>query len=588
MKARSFAWAAAGILALTVFADPFAQAGRQIATTKHNLSATGPGTVKATTEGQICIFCHTPHNSRPVAPLWNRVDPTSVYTPYSSSTLYIAPGQPNGTSLMCLSCHDGTVALGKVFSRATEIAMAGGAGATMPAGVTNLGTNLSDDHPISFVYNVTAGELASPATLTGAVRLDSANRVQCTSCHDSHSDQFGKFLVMSNSSSALCVTCHIRTNWGTSDHSTHTNTYSGNPGTLGTPWTHTSYTTVATNACENCHRPHQAPGAKRILNFLPEENNCLVCHNGTAMNPLLKNLVPEFSKVSAHTTATMSLTGVHDPAEAANVATKHVECVDCHNPHQAYGPASTNPANTNLPLAPPLRGARGSSIADAAVNPVSYEYEICFRCHGTTASVAITTAPLVTRQIPGVPAGDMRKKFQTTNPSYHPIAGVGKGTNVPSLIAPWTTGGTMKCTHCHNDDVAPTVGTGTGPNGPHGSINKPILAKRHVYTDPGVNGNYTGTNFALCYSCHSEALINRDAGPFNRHNMHLLVNASCSTCHDPHGVPGGTSTNNSHLINFNTAVVSPYNGVMQYTSLGVGTGRCQLVCHGTSHTPWTY
>jgi len=36
-----------------------------IATTKHNLSATGTGNIKASGEQEICIFCHTPHNSAP-------------------------------------------------------------------------------------------------------------------------------------------------------------------------------------------------------------------------------------------------------------------------------------------------------------------------------------------------------------------------------------------------------------------------------------------------------------------------------------------------------------------------------------------
>ena len=43
-----------------------------IATTKHNLSVSGPGDVKASVETQICIFCHTPHGASPAAPLRER------------------------------------------------------------------------------------------------------------------------------------------------------------------------------------------------------------------------------------------------------------------------------------------------------------------------------------------------------------------------------------------------------------------------------------------------------------------------------------------------------------------------------------
>ena len=77
-----------------------------IFTTKHNLAISGPGTVKALTETQICKFCHTPHNARPQAPLWNRNNAGGPYTLYSSSTLNATLGQPDGSSILCLSCHD--------------------------------------------------------------------------------------------------------------------------------------------------------------------------------------------------------------------------------------------------------------------------------------------------------------------------------------------------------------------------------------------------------------------------------------------------------------------------------------------------
>ncbi len=122
--------------------------GQSISGTKHNLSISGPGTIKANTENQICIFCHTPHNSSPRKPLWNRNDPGATYILYNSSTLNANPGQPDGSSILCLSCHDGTIALGNVISRSTDISFGGGI-TTMPSGRRNLGTDLSDDHPIS-------------------------------------------------------------------------------------------------------------------------------------------------------------------------------------------------------------------------------------------------------------------------------------------------------------------------------------------------------------------------------------------------------------------------------------------------------
>ena len=95
-------------------------------TNKHNLSASGPGPVKATTLTEICVFCHTPHNANPAVPLWNQSVGGSNYQPYTSSTLQASVGQPTGASKLCLSCHDGTVAIGNTVNNG-QIPMAASA-----------------------------------------------------------------------------------------------------------------------------------------------------------------------------------------------------------------------------------------------------------------------------------------------------------------------------------------------------------------------------------------------------------------------------------------------------------------------------
>ena len=177
---RWIAW-----LALLASAALAASAWSQVAATKHNLSISGPGTVKASTESEICIFCHTPHNASPAGGLWNRRNPAAAYTPYSSSTAKGAAGQPNGASLQCLSCHDGTIALGDVLSRATPIAMAG-ATSVMPAGAGRLGTDLGDDHPVSFAYTAALvtqrnNELVSPTALPPRTAAPACARRSCHS-----------------------------------------------------------------------------------------------------------------------------------------------------------------------------------------------------------------------------------------------------------------------------------------------------------------------------------------------------------------------------------------------------------------------
>jgi predicted CXXCH cytochrome family protein len=541
----------------------------QVANTKHNLSVSGPGTVKAATESQVCIFCHTPHNAAPAAQLWNRRNPTSTYTPYTSTTAKGGAGQPNGASLLCLSCHDGTIALGEVLSRATPITMAG-AVTTMPAGNTRLGTDLGDDHPVSFAYTATlasqrGGELVNPGSLSGPVKLDAAGRLQCTTCHDPHGTPYEKFLVVNNAGSALCRTCHAKPGWAAGSHATASKTWNG----LGPdPWPSTSATTVADNGCENCHRPHSAPGRRFLLHQATEEGTCFSCHNG---NVATKNIQAEFNKLSRH--AVSASTGVHDPTEPALVGTMHVECVDCHNPHASK-------AGTGTP-AGALTNVRGVDINGAAVTAVTAEYQVCFRCHAD--STARTPAPLITRQIA---QPNIRLKFQTNNPSLHALAGTGTASNVPSLVAPWTTSSVLKCSDCHNNNAGPGAG-GTGPNGPHGSTFRPLLERQYILTD---NTSYSAANYALCFKCHSSTSILGNA-TFKAHNKHISGERTpCSVCHDPHGVPSpGTTANNGRLINFNTAVVTPSSsGLLRWEDTGNNAGRCYLTCHGKNHNPLSY
>ena len=92
-----------------------------VAETVHNLSVSGPGEIRATSEERICIFCHAPHLATPQTPLWNHRDSRASYLVYESSTLDALVDQPTGASRMCLSCHDGTIALGELVSEPEEV-----------------------------------------------------------------------------------------------------------------------------------------------------------------------------------------------------------------------------------------------------------------------------------------------------------------------------------------------------------------------------------------------------------------------------------------------------------------------------------
>ncbi len=538
--------------------------------TKHNLSISGPGTIKSLTEDRVCIFCHTPHRARRDIPyLWNRQDSTANYTPYQSSTLFASVGQPTGASKLCLSCHDGTIALGALVSELSEVPFAGGI-RFIPEGPSKIGTDLSDDHPVSFVYDsglaASNGELAFPSTLPPEVKLDNSNQMQCTTCHDPHNNSQGQFLVLPNIYSELCTACHQPDGWTVASHALSNATWSGQ----GTnPWPHTLYSTVAENACENCHQPHSAGGHERILNYSFEEDNCIVCHNG---NVAAADIEQELLKPYGH--AVYDYTGIHDPAEDFSFGgvTKHVECSDCHNPHWA---------NSSLSPGAPLisginGGVTGVNSSGQQIESAANLYEICYKCHSDNN--VINTVP-IDRQIQQL---DTLLEFDPVNPSYHPVEAQGANTNVPSLLPPYTVSSVIFCTDCHNNNDS------AGPKGPHGSFNQYILENNYTTQDFTQESSY---NYALCYKCHDRNSILNDAS-FKKHNKHIVEKSTpCSACHDPHGISStqGSALNNSHLINFDITIVEPNDqGLLKFEDLGTFSGQCFLKCHGVNHNPEVY
>jgi predicted CXXCH cytochrome family protein len=534
---------------------------QSVVNTVHNLSVSGPGSIKATSETEVCVFCHTPHNSNPSGPLWNRSDPGATYVLYNSSTLQAVPGQPDGSSVLCLSCHDGTIALGNVMSRISDISFSGGI-TRMPAGKSNLTTDLSDDHPVSFLYNSALsssdGQLKDPSSVTYPVSLENG-KVQCTSCHDPHKNLYNDFLVASTQFSGLCFKCHDRNYWAPSSHNTSTKTWNG---TGTNPWLHTPYKTVAENGCENCHNPHSAGGRQRLMNFQPEENNCLNCHDG---NVASKNIKAQFAKAFIHNVYGYNMT--HDPVENTLVSTMHVECVDCHNPHAVKTLASNAPAANGF-----LAGVKGISQTGNPVNPAQYEYEVCYRCHADSPN---KPSNHTSRQIV---QNNVRLEFDISGPSYHPVTGPGKNPNCPSLISPaYNVASVIYCTDCHASN-----GVGA-PAGPHGSIYPSILKYRYEKADNTIE---TASAYELCYSCHSRTSILNNVS-FKEHSKHVSgEQAPCNTCHDPHGISStqGNSLNNSSLINFDRSIVSPDgSGALRFVRTGTNSGYCLLRCHGTTH-----
>jgi len=552
-----------------------------VVSTKHNLSTTGPGAVKANVETQVCVFCHTPHNANPAPQLWNHMTSgAQIYGTYGSSSFDAgaisgtfntfagrAAGQPTGSTRLCLSCHDGTIALGSTVNNGT-IALGGTAGGFVPASVS-LGSDLSNDHPVSFARNPADTETRDPATGDRVATERGTSFVQCVSCHDAHVENpdqtTRKFLVKSNIRSAICTTCHVKSGsgwaWASSPHSTSTKTYTAS-NTGGAPGlgSHTGYTTVADNGCESCHRSHSAPQAQRLVKSVSERDLCYQCH-GTA--PVAqKNLAAAFAKARAHPLETSTTAMVHDFAETRFSPTnfsgsrRHVVCSDCHNPHGVANAGSPgtglHAAGTNaIASASVLAGASGvepaawpAPLANNGILPMTSvsqmgyivapaataEYQICFKCH---SSYAFGTTP------PTSPSGgtetDVAAEFNRLNGSYHPVAGPPHlRVAASNMLAPWntTTSATrMYCSDCHGNDQATSASV---PAGPHGSSNPYLLAfgagAAWSATAPTLN-SATG----LCFNCHASSRI-KSTNTVHGESAHQ--SEPCQSCHAaiPHGL----------------------------------------------------
>ena len=260
------------MVTLLLLAAPlWAKGPSGVSKTVHNLSATSPNFgFYSSNVDEVCVFCHTPHGGNPAAPLWNHdLPPNNSFTHYNSATLTLTslPGMTisrvvNEESLLCMGCHDGSVALSHLInapnapttdgldlwvtgpSGGDEIVDLFGKPAARIGGSladTAGSGDLSDDHPISFSYADVVNQgiyqggardgqlryIGNPSLSDSAlgwkgegIRLFGSDyRVECSSCHDPHVDyddlfsgtadtDYRPFLIRPNTGSDLCFACH--------------------------------------------------------------------------------------------------------------------------------------------------------------------------------------------------------------------------------------------------------------------------------------------------------------------------------------------------------------------------------------------
>lgn len=566
-----------------------------------------------------CSYCHIPHNGSTSTPLWNQTLSTQTYGVYSSDTSQnTAQPAVNRSSMLCLSCHDGTVAVGQTLGIGTL---------KMTGTMTDVfGTKLQGSHPFSLqlplkdAANLVSTLAASHTTRDATVKLVDGN-IECSTCHDVHNQFKDKraqeFLVRDNTGGQLCLACHevaARTvNGRNNSLSLWTNSIHATSGAQVVPKTGLgNYTSVAEFACSTCHVQHNATGPgllrknpNRPPNVDDTAQACFTCHDGSnsLAQPIL-NVLADFQK-AGHPFADSN--NPHTTGEAVVLdRNRHATCADCHNAHAATPTTMFTATGELRPSQTDVSGVRSDG---SVTTTATYQYENCLRCHGASANKQSLS---VYGYMPAraLFAGDtlnVMLQFNTSAVSAHPVMRDARNISQPSLLrSMWDISGQVQtrsmgtrilCTDCHNSENNREFG-GTGPNGPHGSKNDHILERRYLTSTVSSGTFPTGgpgsliTNlaptpardpvaspYALCAKCHDLNNIMSNAS-FASHSGHVDAGVSCSVCHSAHGVPTGTAgVTGQRLVSFDLNVVAPYNGTISYD----GNGNCTLTCHMWDH-----
>jgi len=320
----------------------------------------------------------------------------------------------------------------------------------------------------------------------------------------------------------------------------------------------------ATGNCAHCHDQHASRQGTThtpysALRGLREENLCLDCHDGS---PATDDIASQVAKTYSHPITTYS--GRHTTSKlekstggsAFQGANRHVECADCHNPHEAQ---TGNHSQGSNAVSTALAGVWGVELASEPAtftpattfteqSPATKEYQICFKCHTYYAlqdadGITTLTGPS------GQTITDQGMEFSQNNRSVHPVRySLNNQTNSDALDAtqladPWDNNPgtqTMYCSDCHGADDE----NGGGAVGPHGSTSKYML--KGYLKDTAVY--WPASSAGKLWSLNDISQREKASGSAPTINTTTAVQSElfCLNCHNSFG---GTATNP-----FNTSI----------------------------------
>ena len=384
---------------------------------------------------------------------------------------------------------------------------------------------------------------------------------------------------------------------------------------------HVNYTST-TDSCAGCHRGHSAVGSV-LRQSVPEEQVCFACHASGGTGTNVQGAFSNYSNTNATGGITPPITryfkhditltnNLHQFGESDSSAysgtNRHVECEDCHDPHEATRGSASPPLIQRVMNW--VAGADPAWLDNTPGVPSAYtwlphadrEYQVCMKCHSSYTSlpgyrpdgwngnsyVANGLRKLDTSSNSQIAdSRNLAKEFNPNETSYHPVAALGRNQSMPSssFVNGWSQTSLTYCSDCHTN-----ANVGNQGVGPHGSPQLHILRGSANYTT--VDGQVPASG-ELCFVCHNYSVYvssgttsatNFREGTDNLHNKHVTKRISCYTCHDTHG------SEQLHLINFNADAMTFTNGRNSQTAwyATANGGGCFLACHGTEHNPRTY